>query len=88
MLTIQATAVIIFGLTVYPGDPIFICSWESAILFWLIPLIVGVVSLFGSKLFPVEHRGIVEYPICSSCGYNLTGNVSGRCPECGVLISP
>lgn len=21
---------------------------------------------------------------CSHCGYNLTGNVSGVCPECGV----
>ena len=21
---------------------------------------------------------------CSSCGYDLTGNVSGRCPECGT----
>jgi hypothetical protein len=21
---------------------------------------------------------------CQSCGYNLTGNVSGRCPECGT----
>ena len=21
--------------------------------------------------------------ICTHCGYNLTGNVSGRCPECG-----
>lgn len=21
---------------------------------------------------------------CSGCGYNLTGNVSGRCPECGT----
>ncbi len=21
---------------------------------------------------------------CSSCGYNLTGNTSGRCPECGA----
>ena len=20
---------------------------------------------------------------CAKCGYNLTGNVSGRCPECG-----
>lgn len=20
---------------------------------------------------------------CQSCGYNLTGNISGRCPECG-----
>jgi predicted Zn-ribbon and HTH transcriptional regulator len=21
--------------------------------------------------------------MCAECGYNLTGNVSGRCPECG-----
>ncbi len=23
---------------------------------------------------------------CTQCGYNLRGNVSGRCPECGLLI--
>jgi hypothetical protein len=23
---------------------------------------------------------------CEHCGYNLTGNVSGRCPECGTAI--
>ncbi len=22
---------------------------------------------------------------CPKCGYNLTGNLSGRCPECGTL---
>jgi len=21
--------------------------------------------------------------LCSACGYDLTGNTSGRCPECG-----
>ena len=25
-------------------------------------------------------------PICVPCGYNLTGNVSGVCPECGTKI--
>jgi hypothetical protein len=25
---------------------------------------------------------------CASCGYDLTGNVSGRCPECGEAIQP
>lgn len=25
------------------------------------------------------------FPICLACGYDLTGNVSGRCPECGTL---
>ncbi len=23
---------------------------------------------------------------CRKCGYNLTGNVSGVCPECGVVV--
>ena len=23
---------------------------------------------------------------CAQCGYNLTGNTSGRCPECGVAV--
>jgi hypothetical protein len=31
------------------------------------------------------RRGPVE-PLCEKCGYNLTGNVSGRCPECGGFI--
>jgi hypothetical protein len=25
--------------------------------------------------------------LCRGCGYNLTGNASGVCPECGVVIS-
>lgn len=25
--------------------------------------------------------------LCKKCGYDLVGNVSGRCPECGQLIS-
>jgi hypothetical protein len=24
-----------------------------------------------------------DQPICGQCGYDLTGNVSGVCPECG-----
>jgi len=26
--------------------------------------------------------------LCLHCGYNLTGNVSGRCPECGTPCAP
>lgn len=29
---------------------------------------------------PFDTRGV----LCQGCGYNLTGNVSGRCPECGL----
>lgn len=27
-----------------------------------------------------------EFPTCSRCGYNLTGNRSGLCPECGAKL--
>jgi hypothetical protein len=33
----------------------------------------------------IKHRGFKPtYPECRKCGYNLTGNTSGTCPECGT----
>ena len=26
-------------------------------------------------------------PVCMQCGYNLAGNTSGRCPECGTACA-
>jgi hypothetical protein len=39
---------------------------------------------FGTewRLFPSENLK------CAHCGYNLTGNVSGVCPECGNAVPP
>jgi hypothetical protein len=33
-----------------------------------------------------RRRG--ETPFCRTCGYNLTGLVSERCPECGTALGP
>jgi hypothetical protein len=32
-----------------------------------------------------RDRRRVAAGCCAACGYDLTGNVSGRCPECGAL---
>lgn len=56
-------------------------GWTLAIPLW-IPTIVSIVfaiaSLMGCRLFPRPRKGH-----CAFCGYNLTGNTSRKCPECG-----
>lgn len=32
------------------------------------------------------RRRRLRLPICHRCSYNLTGNVSGVCPECGTAV--
>ncbi len=39
-----------------------------------------------AALLLTKHRGN-SYPECQKCRYNLTGNVSGVCPECGTAIA-
>lgn len=56
-------------------------------------VVVGAASFLntalGLPLAIVAHRmragsSAVRQPGHCSCGYDLTGNVSGRCPECGI----
>ena len=53
----------------------------------LMPAILGI---SGAILLNVRaHRIQRNRPSpgdCQSCGYNLTGNVSGICPECGTPV--
>ncbi len=35
----------------------------------------------------LRRRRRLRKHLCRNCGYNLTGNVSGKCSECGQLIS-
>lgn len=42
------------------------------------------VGFWGASDEIVVRRLSAE--LCAKCGYNLTGNVSGICPECGQVI--
>jgi hypothetical protein len=37
--------------------------------------------------FAVYRRRAIAPGACSICGYNLTGNTSGVCPECGTAVA-
>ncbi len=49
------------------------------------PILCGAMAGWFSAVsgigIPLDDR------YCLNCGYDLTGNVSGRCSECGVLVT-
>jgi hypothetical protein len=57
-------------------------SERTSILIWPLAIALGIPTMLlwypEARRFPPGH--------CRRCGYDLTGNVSGRCPECGERI--
>lgn len=37
-------------------------------------------------LVAARNRRVVAVRRCTECGSDLTGNISGRCPECGTAV--
>lgn len=57
--------------------------------------IIGAMVFFvGTITGPIVAAAVIsvgrirETDSCSRCGYDLTGNVSGVCPECGTKAAP
>ena len=46
--------------------------------------ILVLAAQFGLRVWVRSHP---SGSLCPACGYDLTGNVSGVCPECGVGVS-
>jgi hypothetical protein len=57
--------------------------WSLGILPLWIPAVV--LAIATALLWYLDRRRIPPGH-CRKCGYDLTGNVSGRCPECGTEI--
>ncbi|HUU98988.1 MAG TPA: hypothetical protein VM487_24920 [Phycisphaerae bacterium] len=67
-------------------DPTKAYTWQSAIpgtLSDVLGIGIGLYLFFGAKWL-VNLAIPSNRPYCHECGYELTGNVSGVCPECGT----
>ncbi len=55
---------------------------------YFICMVAWYVLFFFQFKVAVRHElRLMSIPICGRCGYDLTGNVSGRCPECGTAVA-
>ena len=69
--------------------PVRYQRWEPPYLIVMLPLFGPVMGLCMALPFTI-FPGLLRTPktqhregFCDQCGYDLTGNVSGICPECG-----
>lgn len=70
--------------------------YESVAPFRVAPAVIifasyGVGAVTGGVVYYLvwkrgEAKERARMGLCIKCGYNLTGNVSGRCPECGKEV--
>jgi hypothetical protein len=68
------------------ADAIVGKPYSDPLLGAILPVLVCL-AVYGLLLFTFgQNRPSNGEPRCRKCGYNLTGNVSGVCPECGERI--
>jgi hypothetical protein len=58
-------------------------SVEGGSKIWLVMLVVSILTLLHAR----QQARRENLRICTSCGYDLWGNTSGKCPECGMDLT-
>ena len=67
--------------TVFPAPQTNL--YKAYLPVWMTALVAGLPTVW---LWRRDRRPPEGY--CRMCGYDLTGNVSGRCSECGMPVGP
>ena len=71
-----------FGWTYHSTPSVHTHSLKIRLPIWALSL----ASLVAAILFRALRGRAYAPGMCGACGYLLTGNVSGVCPECGTVI--
>ena len=61
-------------------------GWIITIPFLLIAFLIGLYPLMTFLRGPLRRWRRRRRGLCVNCGYNLTGNVTGVCSECGTKL--
>ncbi len=70
------------------GPPVEIYSVRNLVLHRIVAWLVCTIPVGSTVLWAYSRKSSIERArvkrgLCIRCGYDLTGNVSGTCPECG-----
>ena len=66
--------------------PLITDLWEISVRLWWMILLFAIYPTIAFIRGPYRRYRRRKKGLCLKCGYNLTGNVSGVCPECGEQI--
>lgn len=69
------------------GSHVISCVRIALIPKWTAPTAFGVYPVIAFIRGPLRRTRRRRKGLCITCGYNLTGNESGVCPECGSECS-
>ena len=64
-------------------------TYQVQVSVWIAMAITTLLAIYPTIAFirgPLRRYRRRKKGLCVSCGYDLTGNVSGVCPECGTDI--
>lgn len=83
VMTVVAEGIIVLALA---GSPTRQPTWMIGVALLTVPalLVLLLLPLRAARRRELRH----EQGDCSVCGYSLTGNISGVCPECGSSFDP
>lgn len=71
------------------SDPLsgFVASWRTTVVIMMVvPLSMGAMGAGFLLILARAWRRIHRPGTCYGCGYDLRGNTSHRCPECGLQL--